>query len=232
MRPLIIGIGGAHSGAGKTTYASLLLKKLRGWGAIKYTKTALYSSIIDDREILCQEDKDTAVLLNSGAEAVLWVQSPPGELGEVLPQAVGKLAGFEGIIVEGNSAIEFLKPDIIIFIFGSNPERIKESAEKILKISDIVVREPKDTGSWNLKKNVRIFGRTHGGNTELEDCVKNMVERKEQVRVLLKGKAVGNKVPCSVARMLAKELNVSYKEVGAAADALDIKIADCELGCF
>jgi uridine kinase len=35
MRPVIIGIGGAHSGAGKTTIASLILKRLKGWGAIK-----------------------------------------------------------------------------------------------------------------------------------------------------------------------------------------------------
>ncbi|MDO8747041.1 MAG: hypothetical protein Q7J70_05200, partial [Thermodesulfovibrionales bacterium] len=107
-RPFIIGIGGSHSGAGKTTVAEALLKKLTeavtesphsggfveakrgqssnypvtrhsslvardGWGAIKYTKTAIYASIIDDPETLTQESKDTARLISAGAEKVLWV---------------------------------------------------------------------------------------------------------------------------------------------------------------
>ncbi|MDH5767928.1 MAG: hypothetical protein OEZ31_03100, partial [Nitrospirota bacterium] len=70
MRPFIIGIGGAHSGAGKTAYASLILKRLKGWGAIKYTKTSLYSSITDDVKILSEKGKDTKRLLDSGAERV------------------------------------------------------------------------------------------------------------------------------------------------------------------
>ena len=40
------------------------------------------------------------------------------------------------------------------------------------------------------------------------------------------------KVPCAVARKIAEDLGVSYKEVGEAADRLAIKVAACELGCF
>jgi len=52
VNPIIIGIGGSHSGVGKTAIASSILNALEGWGAVKYTKTHLYSSIIDDFEIL------------------------------------------------------------------------------------------------------------------------------------------------------------------------------------
>src|SRR4030043_256168 len=68
MRPVIIGIGGAQSGAGKTTIASLILKRLKGWGAIKYTKNSLYCSITDDLKILSEKGKDTKRLLDAGAE--------------------------------------------------------------------------------------------------------------------------------------------------------------------
>lgn len=139
MRPIIIGIGGAHSGAGKTTIASLILKRLKGWGAIKYTKNSLYCSITDDLKILSEKGKDTKRLLDAGAEKVLWVQSPFSELGEVLPMAVEMLSHLKGILIEGNSAIEILKPDVVIFVSGAKAERFKKGAEKILKMADVVI---------------------------------------------------------------------------------------------
>ncbi len=45
-------------------------------------------------------------------------------------------------------------------------------------------------------------------------------------------KAVDSRLPCPVARKIAQDLAVAYKEVGETADALKIKITNCELGCF
>ena len=139
MRPIIIGIGGAYSGAGKTTIACKILKRLKGWGAIKYTKTSLYCSIIDDRETLTEEGKDTRRLLDSGAEKVLWVQASYDCLKETLQMAVESLAYLKGLVVEGNSAIEVLKPDFVVFVSGSETERFKKNAEKILEMADVVI---------------------------------------------------------------------------------------------
>ena len=85
MKPFIIGIGGAYSGVGKTTIATLILQLLEGWGAIKYTKTEIYCSVTEDIAILSQEGKDARKLLDSRAEKVLWVQSPSDDLEEILP---------------------------------------------------------------------------------------------------------------------------------------------------
>lgn len=233
-KPLIVGIGGAHSGAGKTTYAALLIKKLKGWGAVKYTKTALYSSIIDDVEILAKEDKDTGIFLSSGAERVLWVQAPASELGDILPQAIERLSDLKGIIVEGNSAIEFLKPDVIIFIWGNDPNRIKESARRMLNTADVLVGKisPEDQLKWKLRLDVRVFHKTPDDHEKFTAYVLNMVEKKEQIRFALSEKAVAGKIACPLARKLAEELNISFKEIGKTADELEIKITDCELGCF
>ena len=141
MRPIIVGIGGAYSGAGKTTIASSILKKFKNWGAIKYTKTSLYCSVIDDREVLSQEGKDTRRLLDSGADRVLWVRSPSSELGEILSTAVEMLSDLKVILIEGNSAVEVLKPDIVIFMSGAEKERFKIGADKILEMADIVIFE-------------------------------------------------------------------------------------------
>ena len=138
MRPVIIGIGGGHSGAGKTSVASLILGTFTGWGAIKYTKTSLYASIIDDAEVLSQEGKDTRKFLDAGAAKVLWVKSPFPELAEALPVAIGMLSDHDGIVVEGNSAVEVATPDIVIFVCG-RADKMKDSAKKILPMADIVI---------------------------------------------------------------------------------------------
>jgi len=54
----------------------------------------------------------------------------------------------------------------------------------------------------------------------------------EKVREEIKKRAVNNRLPCPVARKIALELSISLKQVGMAADDLNVKITDCELGCF
>jgi molybdopterin-guanine dinucleotide biosynthesis protein len=230
MRPVIIGVGGAHSGAGKTTYASLLLRKFKGWGAIKYTKTALYSSVIDERGILSEDDKDTKRMLDAGAERVLWVQAPPAELGEVLPMAVERLSDLKGIVVEGNSAIEFLRPDIIIFISGSDPQRTKETGKEILKKADAVVFE--NGISVGAAEKARLFQKSSEDRENFLAYIAEMVENKNKMQSLLRESSSNGKILCPLARKIAEELNISYREVGKAADGLGIKIKGCELGCF
>jgi hypothetical protein len=60
-------------------------------------------------------------------------------LEELLSLALDRLFNLEGIVIEGNSAIEFLKSDIVIFIFGNDKERWKTGIESLVGISDIVI---------------------------------------------------------------------------------------------
>jgi len=48
----------------------------------------------------------------------------------------------------------------------------------------------------------------------------------------VKAKAHDNKVTCAVLRKLAEDSGVTYKVAGAAADSVDIKVHNCDLGCF
>lgn len=48
----------------------------------------------------------------------------------------------------------------------------------------------------------------------------------------LKAAAPDGSVSCTLARKLAKDLGVSPRLIGRAADQLNIKLKDCELGCF
>ena len=48
----------------------------------------------------------------------------------------------------------------------------------------------------------------------------------------IKASLVNDKLPCTNAFGIAKKLKIKPKQVGDAANELDIKIASCQLGCF
>ena len=48
----------------------------------------------------------------------------------------------------------------------------------------------------------------------------------------LRHRAPDGRLACAAALKLADELGVPRRDVGEAADALGIKIVDCQLGCF
>jgi len=168
MKTVIIGISGAYSGVGKTAVASLILRRLKGWGAIKYTKTTIYSSVTDDIASLSEEGKDTKILLDSGSERVLWVRSPHADREAILQMAVERLRDLEGILVEGNSAVEFLKPDIVIFVSGDEKE-FKEGAGEIMSAADIVIY-PK-----NPPEGIPVHARRFRWDN-IQECVDYVVE--------------------------------------------------------
>jgi len=48
----------------------------------------------------------------------------------------------------------------------------------------------------------------------------------------MRASLVNGKLPCAVAFQIARKLKVSPKQVGDAANRLNIKISSCQLGCF
>jgi hypothetical protein len=54
----------------------------------------------------------------------------------------------------------------------------------------------------------------------------------DRIKEELTNKAKNGRLPCAVARQIARDLSVPYRKVGEAADELKIKIIECELGCF
>lgn len=56
--------------------------------------------------------------------------------------------------------------------------------------------------------------------------MENELERK------IKSSLVNSRLPCAVAFKIAKEMKVSPRDVGDAANRLSIKISNCQLGCF
>jgi molybdopterin-guanine dinucleotide biosynthesis protein len=174
MAPFVIGVGGAYSGSGKTSVLCRLLGSLRGWGAVKCTPSELYSSVIDDPVVLSRNHKDTGRYIEAGAGGVLWVQATQEDLEETLAMALGRFSGLRGVMVEGNSAIEVLKPDIVIFILGE-PGKFKDSARGVLAMANLVI-VPEDGPPAETPEGVEVFRSGDWGDI-LQHILDEMDER-------------------------------------------------------
>ncbi len=157
----IISVTGAHSKVGKTTLASIILKNVEGFGAIKYTKTPLYTTVTDEDDIIMQESKDTAIMAGSGAERVVWIQSPASGLQNALDIAVGKMSGLKGVVVEGNSPVDFLNPYLVVFIVGADGE-VKPSATRVAERADVII-----INTANSNADPSIVTSLHNGNAKI-----------------------------------------------------------------
>lgn len=151
----LVSIAGAHSGVGKTSLAALILREIKGFSAIKVTRTELFTSITMDEEIISEKGKDSCILKESGADKVIWVKSTYDDLKECLTQALSMIGNTGGVIIEGNSPLDFIDPDLVIFIIKDNLTELKPSGRKALERADLVVINTQLDNLEILKKEIK-----------------------------------------------------------------------------
>jgi len=134
----IVVISGGHKGIGKTALACKILKGLKGFGAIKTTVSKENISITSKNEAIEVPGKDTALLKRAGAEKVVLVSSPKKDLDWALKVALGMVSRCKGVIIEGTSVLDYIKPDVAIMIKAKG-KAIKPSAKRALKKVDLVI---------------------------------------------------------------------------------------------
>lgn len=130
----VIVISGERSGVGKTYMAEQLLKGLKGWSALKVTvdkgggcphrnrscgvcgEIEGEFQILKDEKTINTPGKDTARLKQSGAKEVIWLRAKPEGLNEGLHRALFELSDCRGVIIEGNSALQYIRPDLNVHV--------------------------------------------------------------------------------------------------------------------
>jgi len=149
MRILVVGGGG--SGVGKTTLICRLIEVLPGWAAIKVSPVhgavagggALDHGLVGPYRIDAIERggsaSDTARLRAAGADPVLWIRSRPSRLGDALSEALSRLAGAPGVIIEGNSAARHLEAISVVLVARWGRRDVKPSAAALARRADWVV---------------------------------------------------------------------------------------------
>jgi molybdopterin-guanine dinucleotide biosynthesis protein len=151
--PFIVAVSGMSSNTGKTTLACELLKELPGWEAIKLTR-GHYRSCGKDPSGCCVSDllrdeplirsgrdanyekgKDTGRFWDAGATNVHWVIVGEGQVEDGIKIALSRVET-EGVIVEGNSFLEFVGTDFAIICARAGENKLKSSARRTLASAD------------------------------------------------------------------------------------------------
>ncbi len=152
----IVVIGGHSRSVGKTSVVAGLISGLREfeWTAVKITQYghgvcsangALCDCATDDHSWAISEEKnregesDTSRFLLAGAARALWVRTEQGKLAEAMPALRKRLEPSHHIIVESNSVLKFLRPDLYLTVLDPGTEDFKTSAQEFLDRAGAVI---------------------------------------------------------------------------------------------
>jgi len=155
QRPKIVAVSGFSSNVGKTTLVCELLRQLPGWEAIKLTRGhyrscgrdpagCCVSDLLRDEAVIhsgrqanYQVAKDTGRFWDAGASNVHWVIVKEDQIEHGISEALVRVEA-EGVIVEGNSFLEYVTAGFAIMCARSEGGKIKPSARRALERSDVL----------------------------------------------------------------------------------------------
>ncbi len=163
----IVVVGGHSRSVGKTSVVAGLISALReyDWTAVKITQyghgvcsangapcdcaTADHSWAISE-ESERKGESDTSRFLVAGAVRALWVRTEQGRLAEAMPALRQRLEQSRHVIVESNSVLKFLRPDLYLTVLDPGTEDFKTSARELLDRADAVILHERsnDGASW------------------------------------------------------------------------------------
>lgn len=154
----LIIIGGHSRNVGKTSLVAGLISALRefDWTAIKITQYGhgicsahgepcdCAPSALDHEWAINEEHdrsghSDTSRFLLAGAQHALWVRTREGMLAEAMPELRHCLAAAKNVILESNSAMQFLCPDVYLSVLDPGTADFKRSARLFLDRADAIV---------------------------------------------------------------------------------------------
>ena len=175
----IVVIGGQASGVGKTGVICALIRAMpeRRWTAIKVTQCSHQGGEakpcdcdLDGRAVAMTEEHDhgartdSSRYLAAGAVRSLWVRTLPGHLAQVMPRVEEEIARAEDVLIESNSVMEFLRPDVYAMIVAQGVADFKPSARRWLDRADaILMAAPPaggevETSGWPVELQQRLSG--------------------------------------------------------------------------
>jgi hypothetical protein len=152
----IVVIGGHSRSVGKTSVVAGLISALReyDWTAVKITQyghgvcsangapcdcaTADHTWVISEEKDRSGES-DTSRFLLAGAARAWWVRTEQGRLAEAMPALRQRLERSRYVMVESNSVLKFLRPDLYLTVLDPHTEDFKTSAQEFLDRAAAVI---------------------------------------------------------------------------------------------
>lgn len=174
--PVVV-VGGHSRSVGKTSVVAGLIAALPefNWTALKITQYGHgicsangkpCSCATDDHTRAITEERDrsgetdTSRFLVAGAQHSIWVRTRQGMLGEALPDIRRRIAGAENVIMESNSIVRFMQPDLYLTVLDAEQEDFKDSAREFLNRADALILHRKEAKpQWNSVSLDAVRGR-------------------------------------------------------------------------
>jgi hypothetical protein len=163
----IVVVGGHSRSVGKTSVVAGLISALReyDWTAVKITQyghgvcsangTPCDCATADHTWAITEEkdrtgESDTSRFLLAGAARAVWVRTEQGRLAEAMPALRQRLEHSRHVIVESNSVLKFLRPDLYLTVLDPDTEDFKTSAREFLDRASAVILHngSKNASAW------------------------------------------------------------------------------------
>jgi hypothetical protein len=152
---MLVVVGGHARNIGKTSVVAGLIRKLRErrWTALKITQygNGVCANHVTAAACGCEPsggeefalseeyeagDTDSGRYLAAGAERSFWLRVPAGELARAGGMVKKILAQGENVIVESNSVLEVVAPDIFLMLLDFSCEDFKASSLRYMDRAD------------------------------------------------------------------------------------------------
>ena len=151
----IVVVGGHSRNVGKTSIVAGLIDGLREmrWTAIKITQfghgvcsangepcaceTADHAVGISEERL--SSGTDSGRYVKAGAERVLWVRTRQGDLIEAMPRLRREIEGAQNTLIESNSILRFLRPDLYLSVLDPGVDDFKDSARRYLDCANAIL---------------------------------------------------------------------------------------------
>ncbi|MBM3792991.1 MAG: hypothetical protein FJW31_02780 [Acidobacteria bacterium] len=153
---MIVVVGGHSRNIGKTAVMEGILRSLpqSNWHAVKITQHGHGRCSADGTDCGCADAgkhpyalseaqepslNDSGRYLAAGAHRSFWLRTRQGELAEGIPSLRRILALGENTLIESNSVLNFLVPDVYIAVLDFAVDDMKDSARRFLDRADAFV---------------------------------------------------------------------------------------------
>jgi hypothetical protein len=152
----LIVIGGHSRSVGKTSVVAGLIAALPEfhWTAMKVTQYGHGICSANGKQCHCATDdhswavteelnrsgkSDSSRFLVAGASRSLWVRTRQGMLAEAMPRVRQEIEAAENTILESNSILRFVRPNLYLTVLDAATEDFKVSAQIYLDRADAVI---------------------------------------------------------------------------------------------
>jgi len=162
----LVVVGGHSRSVGKTSVVAGLISALPEleWTAVKITQyghgicsangEACDCSTADHSWAISEEldrtgESDTSRFLVAGAAQALWVRTEQGRLAEAMPALRQRMEGARNVIVESNSVLKFLRPDLYLTVLDPGNADFKNSSREFLdRANAVILHETVASVAW------------------------------------------------------------------------------------